>query len=262
MATSGIDRYSTFGLKDKWVSEFFGNHNLFFKGENQLGTKMVPACINWFRECEILDPKDKVITPFGDFLRINYLEDPKRIWEILWINLSDNSQAVNFYTSTIQFNRAYTKADILERMQIKFENIAKNTLSNPIGALCNMFGIGEKTIIGDELKQGVIVAKGRSVETVKREPYNEISSAAVAFSLYKYAEKQGRRSLTVSEFYNDSQPEGIYRQFGVDRVTLEKILRSLQEESHHVLTVELNMGLDNINLRDDLTSFDVLKVLL
>ena len=176
--------------------------------------------------------------------------------------MSENSQIISFYTSTIQFNRAYTKPDILERMQMKFENIAKNTLSNPVGALCNMFGIGEETIIGDELKQGIIAAKGRTVETVKREPYNEISSTAVAYSLYKFAEKQGRKSLTVSEFYNENQTEGVYRQFGVDRVTFEKILRSLQEESHHVLTVELNMGLDNINLRDDLSSFDVLKALL
>lgn len=262
MATSGIDRYSTFGLKDKWVGDFFGNHEMFFKGENQLGTKMVPACVNWFRECEILDPRDKVISPLGEVLRSHYLDNPKKIWEIMWINMSENSQIISFYTSTIQFNRAYTKPDILERMQMKFENIAKNTLSNPVGALCNMFGIGEETIIGDELKQGIIAAKGRTVETVKREPYNEISSTAVAYSLYKFAEKQGRKSLTVSEFYNENQTEGVYRQFGVDRVTFEKILRSLQEESHHVLTVELNMGLDNINLRDDLSSFDVLKALL
>lgn len=262
MATSGIDRYSTFGLKDKWVSEFFSHPQTFFNGENQLGTKMVPACINWFRETEILDPKDKVISSIGDTLRGRYMDNPKVVWEILWINLSDNSQVVNFYTSTVNFNREYTKPDILERLQNKHENIAKNTLSNPIGAICNMFGIGEPTIVGDELRQGIIRTKGKTVDTVKREPYNELSPVAAAYSLYKYAEKHGRKSLTVSEFYNENQTEGIYRQFGIDRVTFEKLLRSLQEESHHVLTVELNMGLDNINLRDDLTSFDVLKSLL
>ena len=125
-----------------------------------------------------------------------------------------------------------------------------------------MFGIGEETIIGDELKQGIIKAKGKTVDTVKREPYNELSMVAVAYSLYKYAENQGRKSLTVSEFYNENQTAGIYRQFGIDRITLEKLLRSLQEESHRILSVELNMGLDNINLRDDLTSFEVLNALL
>ena len=44
--------------------------------------------------------------------------------------------------------------------------------------------------------------------------------------------------------------------------TLESLLLSLQEESNHVLRVELNMGLDNIILREDLTSVDVLKLML
>ena len=30
MATSGIDRYSTFGLRDKWISDFFENDIDFF----------------------------------------------------------------------------------------------------------------------------------------------------------------------------------------------------------------------------------------
>lgn len=68
--------------------------------------------------------------------------------------------------------------------------------------------------------------------------------------------------LTVSEFYDENQKEGIYRQFGISRETLEKILLSLQEESNHVLRAELNMGLDNIILREDLTSKDILKLML
>lgn len=262
MATSGIDRYSTFGLREKWVSDFFGNSDNYFNGENQLGTKMIPACINWFREAEILDQKDKVITEIGKLLQLKYSLKRQEVWEIMWINLSINSQAVEFYTSSIDFNRSYTKAEILEIMQMKFEGIARNTLSNPLGAICNMFGIGENSIIGDELGQGIIKAKGRTVESIKRDPHNGVSAAAVAYSLYRYAEKEGRKSLTVSEFYNENQTAGIYRQFGVDRVTLEKILRGLQENTNHVLNVELNMGLDNINLREDLTSFDVIRMLL
>ena len=84
----------------------------------------------------------------------------------------------------------------------------------------------------------------------------------VAYSMFKYAEKVGRKSLTVSEFYNDAQQEGIYRQFGISKDTLERKLRSIQEEQNHVLSVELNMGLDNIILREDLNSIDILKMML
>ena len=85
---------------------------------------------------------------------------------------------------------------------------------------------------------------------------------SAAYSLYLYAEKMNRYSLTVSEFYDETQSEGIYRQFGIDKSTFESILLGLQEENNHVLRVELNMGLDNIILRDDLKSIDILKMML
>ena len=83
-----------------------------------------------------------------------------------------------------------------------------------------------------------------------------------AYSLYKYAEQQGRYSLTISEFYDDNQKNGIYRQFGLNRETFERLLLSIQEESNHVLRAELNMGLDNILLREDLNSTDIIKMML
>jgi hypothetical protein len=68
--------------------------------------------------------------------------------------------------------------------------------------------------------------------------------------------------MTVSEFYNEDQTEGIYRQFGTEQDVFEQNLRTLEQESNHVLRAELKMGLDNIILREDLTSLDILKLLL
>jgi phosphoadenosine phosphosulfate reductase len=262
MSTSGIDRYSTFGLKEKWVSDFFNNEEEFFQGGGQLGTKMVPACTNWFREAEILTEKDKKITETGKMLQRVYMKSPKTVWEILWINLSLNSQVVQFYTSSVGFDHPYTKAELLEYMIEKFDGINSNTLKNPLGALCNMFGITEQTIIGDQLQQGKIVAKGKAVVSVTRSSNDALSLPSLAYSLYRYAERKKRYSLNVSEFYDENQMEGVYRQFGISREKLESLLLSLQEEGNHVLRVELNMGLDNIILREDLSSIDILKLML
>lgn len=262
MATSGIDRYSTFGLKDTWLSKFFDDSENFFQGGGQLGVRMVPACTNWFREAEILTEKDKKITELGELLKETYNESAKTVWEIIWINLSMNSLVIASYTSFIDFERAYSKDEIIAYIHENFENININTIKNPVGALCSMFGITEHTVIGDELYQGVIKAKGRAVDTVTRHSLDNISLVAVAYSLYRYAERKNRKGLTVSEFYDDNQKEGIYRQFGVTKSALEQLLLGLQEERNHVLSVELNMGLDNIILRDDLTSLDILKMML
>jgi hypothetical protein len=89
-----------------------------------------------------------------------------------------------------------------------------------------------------------------------------LKKVAVAYSLYRYAESKKRYALTVSEFYDAKQTEGIYRQFGVSRERFETILRTLKEDKNRVLNADLNMGLDNVNLRDDLSSMDILTMLM
>lgn len=262
MKTSGIDKYSTFGMKENWVSDFFANSDDYIEGNNSLGTKMVPACLNWFREAEILNISDKKISKIGSLLKNVFNSNPTAVWEIMWVNLAYNSKIVWFYTSNIAFDRSFSKKEILELMIPVFAGISEATLSNPLGALCSMFGIKEQSIIGDTIKQGIIIARGNAVDTISRQSYNEISSVAIAYSLYRYAESKKRYALTVSELYDVKQTEGVYRQFGVSRERFESILRTLKEDKNRILNADLNMGLDNINLREDLTAIDILTILM
>ncbi len=129
---------------------------------------------------------------------------------------------------------------------------------NALGSLQNAFvssPLGEKLLVGQ-------ITKENNNPVFNRLPFNEISLCAVAYSLYRYAERQKRYTLTVSEFYDENQKEGIYRQFGIGKDVFERLLLSLQEESNHVLRAELNMGLDNIILRDDLKPIDIIKMML
>ncbi|MCQ2302017.1 MAG: phosphoadenosine phosphosulfate reductase family protein [Bacteroidales bacterium] len=258
MATSGVDRYSTFGLRENWITDFFNNPDDFFKGGGQLGSKMIPACTNWFREAEILTEKDKRISNLGVLLQASFKDNPISVWEIIWINLTYNSLVVKFFSSNIDFEKSYSKEEIISIMEDEFPGINSNTLKNPLGALQNTFVASP---IGDKLNVGIIV-KENNKPVFSRRPYNDLSLVALAYSLYRYAERQQRYSLTVSEFYDENQKEGVYRQFGISKDTFERLLLSLQEESNHVLRAELRMGLDNIILRDDLNSIDILKMML
>jgi phosphoadenosine phosphosulfate reductase len=262
MKTSGVDKYSTFGMKENWVSDFFYNSDDYFEGNHNLGSKMIPACLNWFREAEILNISDKKISKLGTLLKNEFNNSPITVWEIMWVNLAYNSKIVEFFTSNITFYRAYSKKEILELMIPVFAGISEATLSNPLGALCSMFGIKEQSIIGDTIRQGIIVARGNAVDTISRQPYNDLSIVAFAYSLYRYAESNKRYALTVSEFYDSKQNEGVYRQFGVSRERFETILRTIKEDKSRILSADLNMGLDNINLREDLTAMDILTILM
>ena len=95
-----------------------------------------------------------------------------------------------------------------------------------------------------------------------RQEHEDLSEIGLAYSLYKYSEVTGIRSLRISDFYSSDCGYGPYKTFGLTKTNFEKGLRALDSYSNRVLTAELNMGLDNITLRDDLTPLEVLKTLM
>ena len=258
---SGINRYNDgMGLRENWLRKYFDSYETFFDNEEH-GLNMdyqIPPFTNWLREAKILREDSKVISETGKILVNQFTNNSKLVWEIIFINLCYNSEICNWFQSNIGFERLYSRAEMDVILQDCYPDLKGRTLSNPLNSLINTF---KESALSKEL--GMIELRKESGKLgVCRNPYNDVSLAAAAYSLYKYAESKDRRSLTVSEFYTDSQTEGIYRQFGIDKQTFERILRTLQEERNHVLNVQLNLGLDNINLRDDLSSNDILKMML
>ena len=92
-------------------------------------------------------------------------------------------------------------------------------------------------------------------------PYEDLSREAIAYSLYKYAESVGTKSLRVSDLYEEDCKHGVYREFGISKSEFESQLRSLNSDANRVLVAEINMGLDSITLRDDLNALEALKIL-
>jgi phosphoadenosine phosphosulfate reductase len=174
------------------------------------------------------------------------------------MNLCENSDLCAWYISHVDFSRIYSREELDGALALEFPQYTATIRENAMKAFQNML---KESILGHEIPIGIL-SKEKNKVSYQRGAYNQLSLAGVAYSLYRYAEKVGRKSLTISELYNENQTEGIYRQFGIDRNSLEKKLRSLHEEGNQVLKVELMMGLDNITLREDLTSLDILKMLL
>ena len=68
--------------------------------------------------------------------------------------------------------------------------------------------------------------------------------------------------MRVTDIYSSDNKAGAYKEFGISKSNFVDILRSLNSETNRLIVAELNMGLDNITLRDDITSVDVLKLML
>ena len=62
--------------------------------------------------------------------------------------------------------------------------------------------------------------------------------------------------------YEPTVDGGIVKEFAIEKSTLELALRTLNSAKDRILIAELNLGLDNITLREDLDSVSALKVLL
>jgi 3'-phosphoadenosine 5'-phosphosulfate sulfotransferase (PAPS reductase)/FAD synthetase/ferredoxin len=257
---ASIDRYNNFGFRENWLAKYFEKTDAFFNDDSHgLNVqKQIPSLVNWLRDAEILKQKDKTITGLGKLLSQKYSESQNKIWEIMWINLTEKSEICSWFAANIDFDRIYSKTKMEILLKDSYAESSPTTLSNGLNALRNTF---KESPLGKTMSVAVSTQVDKKPALI-RKPYNDISPVAVAYSLYRYAESKKRYALTISELYDEKQTEGIYRQFGVSRERFETILRTLKEDKNRVLNADLNMGLDNINLREDLTSMDILEMLL
>lgn len=257
---SPLNRYNTFGLREHWLNYYLSNIDEYFDSENHgLNVKkQLPVFKKWLQDADVLQTSCEKPTEIGSLFAKTYQTNKNLVWELMWIALTNNSELCSWYIETIGFSTSYYRDELDTLLKEAYPNYTDTTIENSMKAFQNTF---KESPLGGDLGVG-IVNKDKNKVSIIRMPYRNLSIVALAYSLYRYAERQQRYSLTVSEFYDENQKEGVYRQFGISKDSFERLLLSLQEESNHVLRAELRMGLDNIILRDDLNSIDILKMML
>ena len=103
---------------------------------------------------------------------------------------------------------------------------------------------------------GLMEKKGIQVKSVCKYGTSRISSAAVAYLLYKNAEVNHEYELTVSDIYEE-RCMGVYNIFNMDAENFLNALRGLT--NNEILSADLLGGLENIHLAEEFTSFRVLS---
>lgn len=262
--TSGVDRYSTFGLREEWLTSFFDLLDEWFSENSRLlGPKQIPAMLNWLREAELVDLKEKKVTELAKILKPVYASNPLLVWQIIWTNLAFNSSIVNWYVTATKNDIKYTKNELVELLKEDYPNLKGATLKNPVDALVNTFvnsPLGTTDVYTDDnLKMGLLEKKGASVTSVQRYGTSKVSQIVVAYSLYKNAEINNMYELTVTDIYEKGYM-GVSNIFNMDSESFMNALRGLT--TNEVLSADLLGGLENIHLASEFSSFDVLKRLI
>ena len=246
-----IKGYKTFGLRDEWVDEYVCDPESFWES-TLLGTAMFDSFKAWAKDAGILDNKNKC-TKLGEILQKIYRENPSLFWEIVWINLTYSSFIVNRFVTLVKPESAFDKKMLIDTISINESVSSLTTLNNAVGALMDLL---KNSPVGEDLEQGIDFDKKKI-----RHSYDDLSTEALAYSLYMFGERNSSSEFRVSDLYQQDTENGPNIEFGISKNSLIKKLRSLSSESSRVLIAELNMGLDHITLKNDLNSISVLELL-
>ncbi|MFN4201198.1 phosphoadenosine phosphosulfate reductase family protein [Fervidobacterium gondwanense] len=250
----GFGRYLTFGMRDEWLSAYLKNVNKWFE-ENTLGPKQVESMKAWLMDSGLIDSKKKP-TELAEILSRIYPYDKNFVWLILWNNLYYTSSVCKVYVDNVEWGAYISSKDFEDMVSSIDPELNDRTKKSGIGSLLNMF---ENSPLSKEIGIGQIKKNGNQ-RFVSKKPFEEPHPFAVAYSLYKAAEYLGYRDLTVSEVYDSRFDGGPYKLFGIPRSKLERVLRRLQEDPERILKIDLVSDLDNIFLRDDLDSLQILRI--
>lgn len=253
--------YNNFGLNGGWFDFFITNTDTYFS-DNSHGLNVkeqLPSFVKWLVQAGVLDDtKKKNVTSLGHLLEKIYIDYPEVVWQVIWINLTYNSPIMKWYTANIEWGSMFTEEDLRQKVKETFPEDSLTTIRNVVYAMARTFRespIGEMGI----MTKSELSNKNNPI--YQKKAYLDVTEEALAYSLYKYAENSGSRLFRIKDLVEGNMESGIFKEFGLCGAELEKKLRSLNSATNRVIIAELNMGLDHITLRDDITSESVLQLL-
>lgn len=259
-----IDRYGNMGIQYSWVIEYFKNPDEFWTSANGLGTNMIKYLKSFLSDCNVIERKGSHYNVTEFRRKIQELgADNSSAWGLLLINLVYTSQ-FNWWAKNINFSYDYSD----DELKIKLADVVKtnNSLKNVISGFKNIFY--SNSILADEIGfgQAECEKKGKNLYLVsaRRTPWQNPDPRVILYSLYKFAEECGDYyQFTLSRLLNheiDSDGVSPTQIFGLDREKMEQLLNGLSINYPDFINASFTHDLDNITLRSEKTSKDVLSI--
>jgi 3'-phosphoadenosine 5'-phosphosulfate sulfotransferase (PAPS reductase)/FAD synthetase/ferredoxin len=254
-----IDRYGNLGVEYKWVKQYFEKKDEFWASPHGLGKNMVKYLKKFLNDSGIT-AKGKY-TNFGAI--IDYIGiDNVVAWALLVSNLAYTSEYNWWITNTV-VGQTYTKEAIIAMLG---DDMSDNSKSHIVSAYKNIF-ISTKQV-GNELGLGICdyeVRNGkRYLKSITRGSWRNPDPRVILYALYKFAEAcGGYYQFTLSRLLNhDIDSDGVSptQIFGLDREQMEKLLTGLSINYPEFINATFTHDLDNITLRSEKTSQDVLTL--
>jgi phosphoadenosine phosphosulfate reductase len=256
-----LDSYASFGVEKGWVAKYLEHKESFWQSEyNDLGSMKITALKRFLRDARLkleLGESDPVASKLISLYDAKINEGV--FWALILINITYAPQ-LNWFVKNTNVNERYLIDEIKHKLG---DENSKGTNNNIVSSLKNIF---LKTPIGQELHIGTceMNEKGNKVIAFIRGSWNTPDSKVILYALYKFAEACGNYyQFTLTRLMNfniDSDGLSPAEIFGLDRNTMEKLLNGLTVNYPDFISASFTLDLDNITLRSDKTSIDVLEL--
>lgn len=252
MKDMSLNCYSHFAPKMEWFEQYLKYENEFDE-RHSLGSQMHSFFKRFLRDSNML--VNNKFSDVAQHVKKMGLNDICS-WGIMLSNAVYSPQLM-WYVINIEFETEYSKEYTLTLLQ---EAGAKETWAKDIWSCFNRFSL----LPFSEIGFGKGIRNGDKLTALYRTPWIDPDPKVILYSLYLFAEKcGGYYSFTLNRLLNhDIESDGVSptQIFGLDRDTMTRVLNGLASNYPEFIAVSFAIDLDNIYLKDDKTSEDVLEL--
>lgn len=251
-ANKSLNCYSHHAPKREWFTQFF-NYKNEFDQKHSLGSQMYSFFKRFLRDAELLD--DSGFSHTAEVIDKIGLDDLSS-WAIMLTNLSYTPQ-INWYVKRLKMHETYSKEYTLSLL---VSDGAKESWVNDIWSSFGRF----VELPFNEVGMGHSEKEKRHIVSITRTPWQNPDPRVILYSLYKFAEGcGGYYQFSLGRLLNheiDSDGVSPTEIFGLGLGQMEKLLTGLSINYPEFINATFTLDLDNITLRGEKTSQDVLTL--
>lgn len=254
MRKGSIDEYATHHPNKECLNAFIESKEMFSITNNCGYNKPAFSMYNKFlRDAGLISSKS--IEPLANILFEKGFDD-EAVWGLIFANLAYAPQ-IGWLVDHIQFNTVYT--------QVQIKTTLENYITTKTGPqnIARSYGNISKLPISS-VGFGNIASESKNGFEFIRTPWQNPDPKVILYSLYKFAEACGDYyQFTLSRLLNheiDSDGVSPTQIFGLEREQMEQLLNGLAINYPDFINVSFTHDLDNITLRKEKTSKDVLSL--
>ena len=252
MESKSLNCYSTHAPKIEWIKQYFELKNDFTLN-NSLGSQMFSFFKRFLRDADLINGDN--FTATARLIDKIGLES-QLSWAIMLVNLAYTPQ-INWFVKHLEMNE-YLKKEYITSLLV--DSGTNERASVDIFRSFSRF----VELPFNEVGMGFSTKEKNRIVSITRASWQNPDSRVILYSLFKFAEACGDYyKFTLSRLLNhniDSDGVSPTEIFGLKRDQMEKILNGLSINYPEYINASFTLDLDNITLRSDKSSQDVLSL--